>query len=368
MVGSVLMERMEAEGDFAHIDPYFFSTSQKGEPGPDVGPNKVLLDAKNPDLLCDMDVIISCQGGDYTKELYPSLEIMGWKGYWIDAASALRMDKDSVIVLDPVNRDVIDAALSNGVRKFIGGNCTVSLMLMALSGLFKEDLVEWISAQTYQAASGGGARHMKELLGQMATMGKAYEAMKDKPILSIDKTISSLMRSGDIESPFFGAPLAGSLLPWIDKSMPKGQTREEWKAQAEGNKILGGQSTIAMDGNCVRIGALRCHSQALTIKLKRPLLATEAESILASGNDWVKLVANNQKDTIEKLTPTAVTGSLDIAVGRVRNLNMGSDYLSVFTVADQLLWGAAEPLRRMLQILKERKKERYTGLKGSYMT
>lgn len=355
MVGSVLMERMVAEGDFRDLDSHFFSTSQVGQMGPSYEGReaKPLEDAHNPEKLAKMDVIVSCQGGDYTKSTYRALKDLGWNGYWVDAASALRMDSDSIILLDPVNRKVIDEGIKSGVRKFIGGNCTVSLMLLALSGLFKEDLVEWISAQTYQAASGGGARHMKELLGQMGVIGQTFEAIKEESILDIDRKISALMRSSEIDSPCFGAPLAGSLLPWIDRAVDRGQTREEWKAEAEGNKILGRDVLIPMDGNCVRVGALRCHSQALTIKLKRRLTPSDAEEIIAKGNEWVKVVPNHQKETLESLSPTAVTGKLDIAVGRVRNLSMGADYLSVFTVGDQLLWGAAEPLRRMIMILKE---------------
>lgn len=360
MVGSVLMQRMKEENDFRDIQPFFFTTSQVGQPGPDVGkPAGSLLDASSVDALKEMDIIVTCQGGDYTKAIFPQLEAAGWKGFWIDAASALRMDPDAVIVLDPVNRDVIDRALDHGQRKFVGGNCTVSLMLMALGGLFREGLVEWISSMTYQAASGAGAQNMRELLKQMQVLGNVVADELANPasaILDIDRKVADTMRSPDFPASLFGAPLAGSLIPWIDTRLDNGQSREEWKGQAETNKILGldGTGIIPIDGLCVRIGAMRCHSQALTIKLKREVPVSEVEAILASANDWVKVVPNDKPVTVQELTPTAVTGTLTVPVGRIRTLNMGKDYLSAFTVGDQLLWGAAEPLRRMLKILRER--------------
>lgn len=359
MVGSVLMQRMQEENDFADINPFFFTTSQAGQVGPDVGkPVSALLDANNIDALKEMDVIVTCQGGDYTKAIFPKLEATGWKGCWIDAASALRMDKDAVIVLDPVNRSVIDRALDHGQRKFVGGNCTVSLMLMALGGLFREGLIDWISSMTYQAASGAGAQNMRELLKQMQVLGNTVATELENPssaILDIDRKVATTMRAADFPTAQFGAPLAGSLIPWIDTKLDNGQSREEWKGQAETNKILGldGSAIIPIDGLCVRIGAMRCHSQALTIKLKREVPVSEVEAILASANDWVKVVPNDKPVTVQELTPTAVTGTLSVPVGRIRTLNMGKDYLSAFTVGDQLLWGAAEPLRRMLRIVVE---------------
>ncbi len=359
MVGSVLMERMTAENDFADIEPVFFSTSQVGQAGPDVGKDiPALGDAKSIDELKGLDVIVTCQGGDYTNEVYPKLREAGWDGYWIDAASALRMADNSVIVLDPVNRQVIDQALDSGVKDYVGGNCTVSLMLMALGGLFNEGLVEWASSQTYQAASGAGAQNMRELIAQM---GKIHGDVADKladpasAILDIDRQVAATMRSSELPTANFGHSLAGSLLPWIDKEMENGQSKEEWKAQAETNKILGRSANpIALDGTCVRIGAMRCHAQALTVKLTKDVPMDEVNDIIARSNDWVKVVPNNKEDTLRDLTPTAVTGTLGIPVGRLRKLNMGSDFLNAFTVGDQLLWGAAEPLRRMLRILLER--------------
>jgi len=359
MVGSVLMERMIAENDFADIEPVFFSTSQVGQAGPNVGKDiPALGDAKSIDELKGLDVIVTCQGGDYTNDVYPRLREAGWKGYWIDAASALRMADNSVIVLDPVNRSVIDQALDNGVKDYVGGNCTVSLMLMALGGLFNEGLVEWASSQTYQAASGAGAQNMRELIAQM---GKIHGDVSDRladpasAILDIDRQVAATMRSNDLPATHFGHALAGSLLPWIDKEMENGQSKEEWKAQAETNKILGRSANpIALDGTCVRIGAMRCHAQALTVKLTRDVPLDEVNDIIARSNDWVKVVPNNKEETLRDLTPTAVTGTLGIPVGRLRKLNMGNDFLNAFTVGDQLLWGAAEPLRRMLRILMER--------------
>ncbi|AFT70908.1 Aspartate-semialdehyde dehydrogenase [Alloalcanivorax dieselolei B5] len=359
MVGSVLMDRMREENDFQDIEPVFFSTSQVGQAGPDVGKEiPALGDAKSVDELKKLDVIVTCQGGDYTNEVYPKLREAGWQGYWIDAASALRMQDNSVIVLDPVNRKVIDQALDNGVKDYVGGNCTVSLMLMALGGLFNAGLVEWASAQTYQAASGAGAQNMRELIAQMGTIhGAVADKLADpaSAILDIDRQVADTMRSSDLPQQHFGAPLAGSLLPWIDKEMENGQSKEEWKAQAETNKILGrGDQPIPLDGTCVRIGAMRCHAQALTVKLTRDVPLDEVHALLSEANDWVKVVPNEKEATLRDLTPTAVTGTLTVPVGRLRKLNMGGEYLNAFTVGDQLLWGAAEPLRRMLRILLER--------------
>jgi aspartate-semialdehyde dehydrogenase len=359
MVGSVLMQRMQEENDFRDIQPFFFTTSQVGQAGPDIGkPTSALMDANNVDALKEMDVIVTCQGGDYTKAIFPQLESAGWKGFWIDAASALRMDPDAVIVLDPVNNDVIRRALDHGQRKFVGGNCTVSLMLMALGGLFRDGLIEWVSSMTYQAASGAGAQNMRELLKQMQVLGNTVAAELDNPasaILDIDRKVAATMRSAEFPTAQFGAPLAGSLIPWIDSRLDNGQSREEWKGQAETNKILGleGAGIIPIDGLCVRIGAMRCHSQAMTIKLKREVPIGEVEAILASANDWVKVVPNDKPVTVQDLTPTAVTGTLSVPVGRIRTLNMGKEFISAFTVGDQLLWGAAEPLRRMLRIVVE---------------
>ena len=358
MVGSVLMDRMRAENDFQDIEPVFFSTSQVGQPGPDVGKDiPPLGDAKSVDELKALDVIVTCQGGDYTNEVYPKLREAGWKGYWIDAASALRMSDDSVIVLDPVNRKVIDQALDKGTRDFVGGNCTVSLMLMAMGGLFNADLVEWTSAQTYQAASGSGAQHMRELIAQMGAIhGDVTSELADpaSAILDIDRKVAATMRGDGMPHEHFGFPLAGSLLPWIDKEMENGQSKEEWKAQAETNKILGrGDQPIPLDGTCVRIGAMRCHAQALTVKLTKDVPLDEVHDLVGQANDWVKVVPNEKEATLRDLTPTAVTGTLGVPVGRLRKLNMGGEFLNAFTVGDQLLWGAAEPLRRMLRILME---------------
>ena len=358
MVGSVLMQRMRAERDFDLIDPVFFSTSQAGGKGPAIGRDTpAVKDARNIDELTAMDILISCQGGDYTNEIYPKLRAAGWKGYWVDAASALRMEKDAVIILDPVNMDVIKDALAKGVKNYIGGNCTVSLMLMAMGGLFKAGLVEWMTAMTYQAASGAGAQNMRELVQQMGTVHDSARRLLDDPasaILDLDKMVADTLRGKDIPVENFGYPLAGSLLPWIDKDLGNGQSREEWKGMAETNKILGrGNNPIPVDGICVRIGAMRCHSQALTVKLTRDVPLPEIESILASANDWVKVVPNQRDASLRELTPAAVTGTLAVPVGRLRKLPMGGEYLAAFTVGDQLLWGAAEPLRRMLRILLE---------------
>ncbi|UJJ31929.1 aspartate-semialdehyde dehydrogenase [Halopseudomonas maritima] len=358
MVGSVLMQRMRDENDFADIDPVFFTTSNVGGKGPDIGKDiPALKDAFDLEALKPMDVIITCQGGDYTKEVYPKLRAEGWKGYWIDAASALRMEDEAVIVLDPVNRRNIDQALRDGVKTFVGGNCTVSLMLMGLGGLFEQGLVEWMSAMTYQAASGAGAQNMRELIGQMGAINASVADQLADPasaILDIDRTVAATLRDDSFPAEHFGVPLAGSLIPWIDKQLPSGQSREEWKAQAETNKIIGRSGRpIPVDGICVRIGAMRCHSQALTIKLNKDVPLADIESLLAEHNPWSKVIPNTKEDTLAGLTPTAVTGTLSVPVGRLRKLNMGSQYLSAFTVGDQLLWGAAEPLRRMLRILQE---------------
>ncbi len=360
MVGSVLMGRMQEENDFAEIaEPVFFTTTQQGQEGPDVGRGSApLLDAKDLNALANMDVIVTCQGGGYTHEVYADLRASGWRGYWIDAASALRMETESVIVLDPVNRDVIDAALAEGKRDFIGGNCTVSLMLMAVGGLFRQDLVEWISAMTYQAASGAGAKNMRELLNQMGALYAGAAQLLSDPasaILGIDRVVTGTMRGAEFPTSEFGAPLAGSLIPWIDVQLENGQSREEWKGIAETNKILGREGhPVPIDGTCVRIGAMRCHSQGLTIKLRRNVPTDEIEGMIASANDWVKLVPNEREATVQALSPAAVTGTLAVPVGRLRKMNLGERYLSAFTVGDQLLWGAAEPLRRMLRLLLER--------------
>jgi aspartate-semialdehyde dehydrogenase len=359
MVGSVLMQRMLEERDFDLIEPVFFTTSNVGGEGPAIGKGVApLKDAYSIDELKTLDVILTCQGGDYTSEVFPKLRQAGWKGYWIDAASSLRMQDDAVIVLDPVNRRVIDQALADGRKDFIGGNCTVSLMLMALGGLFEAGLVDWMSAMTYQAASGAGAQNMRELIRQMgATHAAVADSLADpaSAILDIDRQVAETLRSEAFPTEQFGVPLAGSLIPWIDKELPNGQSREEWKAQAETNKILGrAGAPIPVDGICVRIGAMRCHSQALTIKLNRDVPMADIEGLISQHNPWVKLVPNNREISLQELTPTKVTGTLNIPVGRLRKLNMGPEYLGAFTVGDQLLWGAAEPLRRMLRILLER--------------
>jgi len=356
MVGSVLVQRMREERDFEAIDPVFFSTSQAGVAGPEIGKRvPAVKDAKAISELTAMDVLISCQGGEYTDEIYPKLRAAGWDGYWIDAASSLRMAADSVIVLDPVNQAVIDRALDQGVRNYIGGNCTVSLMLMAMAGLFREGLVEWVTAMTYQAASGAGAQNMRELASQMGVTHASVAALladRNSSILDIDRTITATIRSGEFPTQHFGFPLAGSVLPWIGKDLRNGQAQEEAKGQAEGNKILGrSDRPIPIDGLCVRIGAMRCHSQALTVKLTRDVSVTEIESLLASAHEWAAVVPNDKDASLRDLTPTAVTGTLKTPIGRLRKLSMGPEYLTAFTVGDQLLWGAAEPLRRMLRIL-----------------
>ncbi|KQQ33302.1 aspartate-semialdehyde dehydrogenase [Duganella sp. Leaf126] len=363
MVGSVLMQRMQEEGDFAHIEPVFFTTSNPGGKAPAMAKNETTLkSATDIDELKKCEIIISCQGGDYTGEVFPKLRAAGWNGYWIDAASTLRMEKDAVIVLDPVNMHVIKDALGKGVRNYIGGNCTVSCMLIGLGGLFQHGLVDWMTSMTYQAASGGGAQHMRELLTQFGTINGAVKPLLDDPasaILEIDRQVLATQHglSAD-EIKQFGAPLAGNLIPWIDKDLGNGQSKEEWKAGAETNKILGlgadfGSAAIPVDGLCVRIGAMRCHSQALTIKLKKDVPLDEITDIIASANQWAKVVPNTREASVKDLSPAAVTGGLTIPVGRLRKMSMGPDYLSAFTVGDQLLWGAAEPLRRMLRIVLE---------------
>ena len=357
MVGSVLVQRMREERDFDLVDPIFFSTSQAGVTAPSIGKTvPAVKDAKDVTALAAMDVLISCQGGDYTADIHPRLRKAGWTGYWIDAARHLRMAEDAVIILDPVNRPVIDRALDRGLKDFIGGNCTVSLMLMAMDGLFRADLIDWMTSMTYQAASGGGAKHMRELVSQM---GLAHASVADlladpaSSILDIDRELITTQRGRDFPvQNFEGFPLAGSLLPWIDADLGTGQSREEWKAEAEGNKILGRTSRpIPIDGICVRVGSMRCHSQALTVKLRRDVPLADIEGMLADANDWVKVVPNEKKVTLRDLTPTAVTGTLTVPVGRLKKLSMGGEYLQAFTVGDQLLWGAAEPLRRMMRII-----------------
>ena len=358
MVGSVLMQRMQEERDFDFIEPVFFTTSNVGGAGPKVGRDVApLKDAKSIDDLKSMDIVITCQGGDYTSEIFPKLRAGGWNGHWIDAASALRMDKDAVIILDPVNADVIKNALARGGRNWIGGNCTVSLMLMGLGGLFRNDLIEWMTAMTYQAASGAGAQNMRELLVQMGEAHRIAKPLLDDPgsaILDIDREVAGILRDERFPTANFGVPLAGSLIPWIDKDLGNGQSKEEWKGQAETNKILGREADpVPVDGLCVRIGAMRCHSQALTIKLRKDVPLDEIDGILAGANDWVKVVPNQRDITMKELTPAAVTGTLRVPVGRLRKLSMGPQYLAAFTCGDQLLWGAAEPLRRMLRLVLE---------------
>jgi aspartate-semialdehyde dehydrogenase len=356
MVGSVLMQRMLEESDFANIEPQFFTTSQVGGAGPNVGKDTPpLKDAKNIAELKHMDVIVSCQGGDYTSEVFPKLRGDGWNGHWIDAASTLRMEDDAVIILDPVNMHVIKDAMQKGGKNWVGGNCTVSLMLMALNGLFKENLVEWATSMTYQAASGAGAQNMRELLKQMGAANQAVSSLLADPasaILDIDRTVAATLRDDAFPTAHFGVPLAGSLIPWIDKDLGNGQSKEEWKGGAETNKILGLEANpIVIDGLCVRIGAMRCHSQALTIKLTKDVPLDEINDMLAKANQWAKVIPNERDASMKLLTPAAVTGTLTTPVGRLRKMGMGGEYLSAFTVGDQLLWGAAEPLRRMLDIL-----------------
>lgn len=357
MVGSVLMQRMEIEGDFELISPRFFSTSNPNGVAPSQGgKDSRLADAYDLAQLGEMDIVLSCQGSDYTTEIYPRLRQSGWAGHWIDAASTLRMNEDAVIVLDPVNREVIDDRLAAGGKTWIGGNCTVSLMLMALGGLFRAGLVDWMTVMTYQAASGAGAQNMRELIEQMGVLHSSVKGELTDPaasILEIDARVTQALRDPSFPMAQFGAPLAGSLIPWIDKPMENGQTREEWKAQAETNKILATQRLVPIDGTCVRIGSMRCHSQALTVKLNEDLKIGDIEALIAQANDWVEVVPNTRDDSMRHLTPAAVSGSLKVPVGRLRKLNIGAEYLGAFTCGDQLLWGAAEPLRRMLRILIE---------------
>ena len=363
MVGSVLMDRMRAENDFALIEPVFFTTSNVGGAAPQEAQGQPLKSAKDIAALKLMDVVITCQGGDYTTEIYPQLRQAGWNGYWIDAAKTLRMQDDAVIILDPVNMPVIQAALSKGIKNYIGGNCTVSCMLIGLGGLFKADLIEWMTCMTYQAASGGGAQHMRELLTQFGTLNAEVKALLDDPasaILDIDRKILAKQHALTAdETQNFGVPLAGNLIPWIDKDLNNGMSLEEWKGMAETNKILGrgpqfGTTATPIDSLCIRVGAMRCHSQALTIKLKKDVPLTDIEAILANDNPWARVIPNDREHSIRELTPAAVTGNMHIPVGRLRKLAMGPEYLSAFTVGDQLLWGAAEPLRRMLRILLEK--------------
>ncbi len=350
------MQRMREENDFSLIEPVFFTTSNVGGNGPDIGVvGAPLKDAMSIDELKSMEIIISCQGGDYTNDVFPRLRAAGWNGYWIDAASTLRMADNAIIILDPVNLDVIKRGIKSGTKNYIGGNCTVSLMLMALGGLFKADEIEWMTSMTYQAASGAGAQNMRELLNQMGEAHRVARSLLDDPasaILDIDREVAGILRDDHFPTDNFGVPLAGSLIPWIDKDLGNGQSKEEWKGQAETNKILGRSGEpVPVDGLCVRIGAMRCHSQALTIKLKRDLPLDEIEDMLARHNEWVKVIPNLRDVTMRDLTPVKVTGTLSVPVGRLRKLSMGSQYLSAFTVGDQLLWGAAEPLRRMLRVL-----------------
>jgi aspartate-semialdehyde dehydrogenase len=353
MVGSVLMERIGQNEDLRGVDAVYFSASQKGARGPDGAP---LLDADDVSALARMDAIVTCQGSEHTKQIYPKLRKSGWNGYWIDASSALRMNDDAVIVLDPVNAEHIKNALARGIKNFVGGNCTVSLMLMAVSELFRAGHVEWLSTMTYQSASGAGAKHMKELVAQMGVLGDCAREVLENPAssaLEVDRLITEKLRSPDLDVSNFQAPLAASLIPWIDSPVEGGQTREEWKGQVETAKILGLPKPVPVDGICVRVGAMRCHSQGLTIKLKRDIPLGEIEDIIRGGNQWVKLIPNTKEATLRELTPAAVSGTLTVPIGRLRKMKMGPEYLAAFTVGDQLLWGAAEPIRRMLRILIE---------------
>ncbi|MEA3197021.1 MAG: aspartate-semialdehyde dehydrogenase [Gammaproteobacteria bacterium] len=358
MVGSVLLDRMREEKDFEHVAPTFFSTSQAGAPAPEVGGAAQVAkvrDANDIAALAKLPMLISAQGGDYTDDIHPRLRAAGWQGYWIDAASSLRMRQNAVIVLDPVNLPVMQAALGKGVKDFIGGNCTVSLMLMAVGGLLRAGAVEWITAMTYQSASGAGAKHMRELLEQMGALHRSASSLLQDPasaILDIDRAVSAALTGPEFPRTHFGVPLAASLIPWIDKDLGTGQSREEWKAGVEANKILDTEAhPVPMEGLCVRVSAMRCHSQALTIKLKRDLPLPEIERLIAGGNPWVRVVPNDRDSSIRELSPAAVSGSLSIPIGRLRKLAMGGEYLSAFTVGDQLLWGAAEPLRRTMRFL-----------------
>lgn len=356
MVGSVLFQRISEENGFVGYEPFFFSTSQTGQAAPITAAGKI-EDATDLNLLASMNILVSCQGGGYTEKYYPLLRQKGWKGYWIDAASTLRMKDDSVLVLDPVNRKIIEQALRDGKKDFIGGNCTVSLMLMALGGLFENDLVEWITSMTYQAASGAGAKNMQELVNQMRTIGNRSAYLLDNPSLAIaelDKQVIETMRGNDFPTENFGAPLAASLIPWIDSAVEGGRTREEWKGFAETNKLLGrSNNPIPVDGLCVRVGSMRCHSQAFTIKLRKNVPLNDIEAMLAAHNDWVKVIPNEREITVQELTPAKVTGTLSIPVGRIHKLRLGDEYLTAFSVGDQLLWGAAEPLKRVLKLILE---------------
>ena len=358
MVGSVLLQRMREESDFAGLDPIFFSTSNAGGRAPaEAGPNATLQDARNLKQLAACDVLISCQGGDYTTEIFAPLRKSGWRGYWIDAASTLRMADDAVIILDPVNADVIEKALASGIRNYIGGNCTVSLMLMAVAGLLKTGMVEWITTMTYQAASGAGAAKMLELVQQMNCLVDPVRKSPSENALEVDRIVIAAQRSPALPTVEFGAPLAGSILAWIDRELPDkemsgAQTREVWKGMAETNKILSLQPPVPVDGICARVGTMRCHSQGLVIKLKKDIPLAEIEQILAGSSEWVRVVPNNKEATLRDLTPTKVSGTLNVAIGRLHKLKLGPEYLGAFTVGDQLLWGAAEPLRRMLNILR----------------
>ena len=355
MVGSVLLSRMQEEHDFKGFEPIFFTTSNVNGHGPDMGLDiPPLKDAFDIELLSSMDIILTCQGGDYTKKVYPEVRNRGWKGYWIDSASALRMNDDSIIVLDPVNRDVIDAGLSSGIKTYVGGNCTVSLMLMAISNLFASDHIEWVSSMTYQSASGAGARHMKELIAQMTILGDSSRSLLNDPAstaLAIDEVVTKELRNSVFPVDNFSAPLAASLIPWIDSAMDSGQTREEWKGSAETNKILQTKKPIPVDGLCVRVGAMRCHSQGLTIKLDKDIPLNEVSEIIENGNEWVRVIPNDKESTLKYLTLAAVNSTLTIPVGRLRKMLLGPEYVTAFTVGDQLLWGAAEPIRRILNII-----------------
>ncbi|MGD2126733.1 MAG: aspartate-semialdehyde dehydrogenase [Desulfobacteraceae bacterium] len=357
MVGSVLMGRMCEEKDFNGFEPIFFTTSNIGGMGPEIGLDiPPLIDAYDTQTLSEMDIVVTCQGGDYTKRVYPEMRKKDWQGYWIDSASALRMAEDSVIVLDPVNRAVIDSGLYSGVKTYIGGNCTVTLMLMALAGLYEKGLIEWISSMTYQAASGAGANYMKELVKQMVVLGKVSGDTVDDPAstaIEIDTLITRELRNSSFPLHYFGVPLAASLIPWIDSAMENGQTREEWKGSVESNKILQNKKMIPVDGICVRVGAMRCHSQGFTIKLNKNVPLDEISEIIEKANDWVELVPNDKESTLEHLTPAAVNGRLTVPVGRLRKMLMGSEYVAAFSCGDQLLWGAAEPIRRILRIVIE---------------
>ena len=357
MVGSVLMERMVAEGDFKGFAPVFFSTSQVGRNGPSLGFDiPPLKDANDINELLQLDVIVSCQGGDYTSSVYDNLRKEGYKGYWIDAASTLRMRDTSIIVLDPVNEDVIEKGLQSGIKEYIGGNCTVSLMLMALAGLFRRNLIEWVSSMTYQAASGAGAKNMRELVAQMAYLSSKAASLLDNPAasaLELDRVITTALRDGEMPTQNFGTPLAASLIPWIDKPMEDGETREEWKGYVETNKILGNKELIPIDGICVRVGAMRCHSQGLTIKLTKDVPLDELSAMIGSDHEWVKVIPNTKEATLAELSPTAVSGTLSVPIGRLRKMKMGAHFLTGFTVGDQLLWGAAEPVRRIFRIIRD---------------